>query len=72
MSTSKVKILSLNKGELVNQHTHLKQIEIKADDRISRGGCLVESDFSTIDAMLETQLQEIERALYKELENDPK
>ena len=62
-------VLSLHIEELANQTTSSRHIEIQADNRITKGGCLVESDFSTIDATIETQMQEIERALHKELED---
>jgi flagellar assembly protein FliH len=61
--------------EILNQNlsevgSHLQEIKIEGDERITKGGCVVETNYSTIDATIETQLEEIERALFKELEND--
>ena len=38
-------------------------VEVVADARISRGGCRVDSDLGVLDAGIETQLQEVARAL---------
>lgn len=57
--------------ELVNQQkplflasiSGLKNISIDADPTITAGGCRVESDFGDVDATIETQLEEIHKAL---------
>ncbi len=41
----------------------IKTLEIVDDRRISAGGCVIETNGGTIDAKIETQLAEIERAL---------
>jgi len=38
-------------------------VEVVADPQITRGGCVVRSDFGTIDASVDSQLTEISRAL---------
>jgi flagellar assembly protein FliH len=41
-------------------------VTVVADARIGRGGCLVESDFGTMNAGADAQIQEIARALLGE------
>lgn len=41
----------------------IKTLEIVDDRRVSAGGCVIETNGGTIDAKIETQLAEIERAL---------
>jgi len=60
--------------EILNQHreffgTQIQEIEIKTDNRISRGGCFIETNYSAVDATLDTQMDEIDRVLLKECEN---
>lgn len=38
-------------------------VEIKTDSAISKGGCIVESEYKTLDARIESQLEIIENAL---------
>lgn len=38
-------------------------VSVTADSRVARGGCRIESDFGTIDAGVDAQLQEVARAL---------
>ncbi|MBA3443062.1 MAG: hypothetical protein H0T92_24725 [Pyrinomonadaceae bacterium] len=39
-------------------------LDIVADPRVHRGGCIIESESGTVDAQLETQLRVLERALF--------
>jgi flagellar assembly protein FliH len=41
----------------------VREMVIEADDTISRGGCIVESESGNVDALLSTQLKKIEEAL---------
>lgn len=41
-------------------------VSVVADPEVSRGGCVVESDFGFVDASVEAQFQEIARALLAE------
>jgi flagellar assembly protein FliH len=43
-----------------------RQVQILADPAISRGGCLVESEFGFIDASVDAQVDEIARAVLGE------
>jgi flagellar biosynthesis/type III secretory pathway protein FliH len=44
----------------------ITSLSVVPDEAVSRGGCRLESDFGTVDATLETQLQAIERHLLGE------
>jgi flagellar biosynthesis/type III secretory pathway protein FliH len=45
----------------------LKDIAIREDAEIRRGGCVIQTESGTVDAQLETQLQLLERALLGEV-----
>lgn len=62
-------ILQTDISDLSEEFINLKEILFQADERIKPGGCLIESNSSTIDATIETQLKEIEHALFKELKS---
>ncbi len=49
--------------DLLNLMDGVKNLEIVDDRRIGQGGCVVETNAGTIDAKIETQLDEVERAL---------
>ena len=49
--------------DLVSVLARAKDVTLRGDPEISRGGCVVESELGTIDAQLETQLDVIERIL---------
>lgn len=55
--------------DLVNLMDGVKNLEIVDDRRIGQGGCVVETNAGTIDAKIETQLDEVERALAHALDN---
>ncbi|GEM_PF-1428542 len=54
-------------GDISNNPLGLGKILLKENDQISRGGCIVESDFGLIDATVQSKwaavMEEIERAL---------
>jgi flagellar biosynthesis/type III secretory pathway protein FliH len=41
---------------------HEEELIIQKDDRLSRGDCIVESDFGIVDAKIDTQLQIIKES----------
>jgi flagellar biosynthesis/type III secretory pathway protein FliH len=43
-------------------------VRFVADDRVARGGCIIETELGVVDARLSTQLDAIERALRGEPE----
>lgn len=49
-----------HKEEFIAMIEDLKFIKILEDSRVDRGGCVIETDFGSIDARIATQLEEIE------------
>jgi flagellar biosynthesis/type III secretory pathway protein FliH len=49
--------------ELIAMTDGLRQLEIIDDRRVGDGGCVIETGAGTIDAKIETQFAEVERAL---------
>jgi len=45
----------------------VKELELKEDDRIRPGGCVIESDSGIVDARLETRFDEVKRRLMEVL-----
>lgn len=43
-----------------------RSVKVLPDPKVARGGCLVESDFGTIDASVDAQLKEVARAMLGE------
>jgi len=72
LGVEKVKI-KINKAdeELVRSHKNelhqtadsVKEFVLDVDDKITEGGCILESELGNVDARLETQLRQIESAL---------
>ena len=62
------KILRDHRKRLMDLLGRTKDIAVREDPEVKRGGCVVETDHGTIDAQLETQLQMLEAALL----GDPK
>ena len=50
--------------ELTEIGSQSVQTEVKADQRINRGGCVVESDCGSVDARLESRIAKVEDGLY--------
>ncbi len=51
-----------NKNALGLSVDHEEELIIQKDDRLSRGDCIVESDFGIVDAKIDTQLQIIKES----------
>jgi type III secretion protein L len=60
--------LQKNKPRLLEMLARAQTIEIRADEAIRRGGCVVVTELGTIDAKLERQLDALELALQTELD----
>lgn len=54
---------------LINSTTFSK-IKFEEDDRIERGGCLVETEIGNVDARISTQLEELRRKLEESIDNE--
>ena len=57
-----LEILERNQPEWISSD---EGIELKADKRIKRGGCLVEGESGSVDAQIESQIDVIEKALMR-------
>lgn len=60
-------VLSVH-DELVRCSPDLRNLKVVEDPRIERGGCIVEMEVGHVDARIEEQLAEIERAFMEEAE----
>jgi type III secretion protein L len=58
-----VEALERGRPRLLERLRTSAALTIRADERIGRGGCIVESELGLVDARLSTQLEAIERAL---------
>lgn len=56
-------LLRDNKERLINALEKAKDIDIRVDKQVARGGLLVQTESGVIDAQLSTQLEEISRVL---------
>ena len=59
-------VLRHRRAEVSSASDSLKEMVIEADDKIDRGGCIVESDSGNVDARLSTQLNRIESLLFEQ------
>lgn len=58
-----LKKLEIKKNSILSILSKAKDIEIRANDEIKLGGCIIETEAGKIDAQLQTQLKTIEKAL---------
>ncbi len=56
-------ILLSHKGELARYGDGVKGVKIESDESVSRGGCLVDTNFGEIDASIDSVMTEIEEKL---------
>lgn len=56
-------ILLQHKGELAKYGDGVKGVKVEADESVSRGGCLVDTNFGEIDASIDSIMTEIEEKL---------
>lgn len=50
-------------GNLTDIGSNNTKLDIKSDERVSMGGCLLESDAGSVDAQLETRIASVENAI---------
>jgi flagellar assembly protein FliH len=60
----------MNKGYLTDIGSNNINMDIKADGRISPGGCLLESDAGSVDAQLETRIVSVNNAIQEVVADD--
>ncbi len=51
-----------HRNELSNYADSVKEISVEADNKVERGGCVIESELGNIDARISTQFELIEEA----------
>ncbi|MFZ1081933.1 MAG: FliH/SctL family protein [Candidatus Kryptoniota bacterium] len=52
-----------HRNELMSYADSVKEIAIEGDNKVERGGCIIESDLGNIDARISTQFELVEEAL---------
>lgn len=67
-ATEDLEALERGKPRLVERCRAAQVVRFVADDRVARGGCIIETELGIVDARLSTQLDAIERALRGEPE----
>jgi flagellar assembly protein FliH len=60
----------MNNGNLTDIGTNSIKIDLKGDERVSAGGCLLESDAGSVDAQLETRTASVLNAIQEVAGND--
>ena len=58
-----VDIISTHKPELLRSVDGIKGINLEQDERISRGGCVVDSNYGEVDATIDSLMKDIEDRL---------
>ncbi len=56
-------IVRENKPAILSASDSLREIVIESDDKVERGGCILESESGNVDARISTQMKKIEAAL---------
>ncbi len=60
----------MDKGYLTDIGSNNINMDIKADERVSCGGCLLESDAGSVDAQLETRIASVNNAIQEVVADD--
>lgn len=68
VNTEDLELTTDHKESILQQFEELQNVTILEDMRIDKGGCIIETDFGSVDARIATQLQEIEDKI-RELAN---
>jgi len=70
VNTEDLELATEHKEELMQMFEELQHVTILEDTRVDKGGCIIETDFGSVDARISTQLNEIEEKI-RELANLP-
>ncbi len=60
VNSKDLEITTEHKEEFIGMIEGLKNIKVLEDSRVDRGGCIIETDFGSIDGRISTQLEEME------------
>jgi len=63
VNTEDLELATEHKEELMQMFEELKHVTILEDTRVDKGGCIIETDFGSVDARISTQLNEIEEKI---------
>lgn len=64
-----LKELNTYSRNLINSSSFSK-VKLEEDDRIERGGCLIETEIGNVDARISTQLEELRRKLEESIDSE--
>jgi flagellar assembly protein FliH len=62
-------VVSRHKKEFMQMVEGLEQLRIVEDQSVDRGGCIIDTDFGTIDSRISLQMENIEETIFKTFEN---
>ncbi len=63
VNTKDLDLTTKNKRNFISMVESLERVRVEEDDRITRGGCIIETSLGDIDARVQTQLQAIEEKI---------
>jgi len=63
VNSSDEEYIRQHRNELMSYVDSVKEIVIEGDNKVERGGCIIESDLGNIDARISTQFEIVEEAL---------
>ena len=63
VNTKDLDLTTKNKRNFISMVESLERVRVEEDDRITRGGCIIETSLGDIDARVQTQLQVIEEKI---------
>jgi flagellar assembly protein FliH len=67
LNPTDIEALTVESKSMINSSSFTK-IKIEGDDRIEKGGCLIETEIGNVDARISTQLTELKRKLEESLQ----
>ena len=63
VNTKDLGLTTKNKRNFISMVESLERVKVEEDDRITRGGCVIETSLGDVDARIQTQLQIIEEKI---------
>jgi flagellar assembly protein FliH len=63
VNTKDLDLTTKNKRKFISMVESLEKVRVEEDDRITQGGCIIETSLGDIDARIQTQLQVIEEKI---------
>ncbi len=69
VSPDQVETVRESYNAILDDYSGVSVLDITPDPRLSKGGCILESELGVVDASLETQLEAIKRALMQRIKS---